>query len=689
MSKKHRIKRKEPVTTVAAPAQETTTHSRRTTTVKKPVLFGSPSLILFDRKVIIFISLLLGLYVFMSAVNLHTSSVTVWEKMFGNENPESLKAGQPRPIRQDEWMVVTPSLIGQYQLGMPKSNHSLGDGNVPVIWNFPVKDVSMLLRPSLWSYFIFDVEHAFAFSWNFPIFFFLITTFLLFMLLTRNQFWLSVFGTFFIFLSGAMQWWSYSLGALMLYANAIILALAYLIYSRNVKALVLSGVVLCVSAYSFLVAMYPPWQVPLVYVYAAVFLGFIFQRGGLLRSVRDKALLRGAVILSVLVVLGVFLFHFYGMVKPTYEILLNTVYPGRRSTNGGDLVQGKLFSEMFGMYMADDHVPAKWLNICEASSLLLFFPVIFYGMGYQFFRFRKFDWLQLCLSASVLFLLAWVLLGFPSFLSKLTLLSMSPAYRALPILGVANAFLLVAYLGNRDKEKEPAFSWLEFSLLAVLSFIFFRVMAGNINKATEDFFKPEEVMLATLLMTAAYVLIRYRSYKFIMPLLFVLLLGTSLHNLGIHPLTSGLSSLLDNPIVVATKGIAQKDPGARWAVFGNQGLANLLKVNGIQVFNGVKAVPMLKDMAVLDPRHKKDSVYNRYAHINLMPYIFNDSVDFHLNENAVVNDNYTISMDPCSPRLKQLGIKYFAFTYAPQEAEIRCMARVSDTTGISIYTRKD
>ena len=52
--------------------------------------------------------------------------------------------------------------------------------NAPVVWGLPVKDISTDFAPSLWSYFIFDLERAFAFSWNFNIFFFLISTFLAF-----------------------------------------------------------------------------------------------------------------------------------------------------------------------------------------------------------------------------------------------------------------------------------------------------------------------------------------------------------------------------------------------------------------------------------------------------------------------------------------------------------------------------
>ena len=94
-------------------------------------------------------------------------------------------------------------------------------------------------------------------------------------------------------------------------------------------------------------------------------------------------------------------------------------------------------------------------------------------------------------------------------------------------------------------------------------------------------------------------------------------------------------------------------------------------------------------MTLLDPSGKENFIYNRFAHIVLASYIdWKDSVVFKLNENDVVNDNYTIYLDPCSPRLEQLHIQYFLFTYQPRPPEVRCMTQVANTRGILIYKRQ-
>jgi hypothetical protein len=88
-------------------------------------------------------------------------------------------------------------------------------------------------------------------------------------------------------------------------------------------------------------------------------------------------------------------------------------------------------------------------------------------------------------------------------------------------------------------------------------------------------------------------------------------------------------------------------------------------------------------MAVLD-RHA-DSVYNRYAHVDMHMFVNGrDTVAFQ----GLGPDGYAIHMDPCSPRLAKLGIKYFVFTYRPGMNEVRCLSPV-DTSGFFIYKRRD
>jgi hypothetical protein len=165
-----------------------------------------------------------------------------------------------------------------------------------------------------------------------------------------------------------------------------------------------------------------------------------------------------------------------------------------------------------------------------------------------------------------------------------------------------------------------------------------------------------------------------------------MLLAITGANSVVNPVTMGLSPILSNPLITKTKEIHRQDPEARWALFGNVRVTNLLKANGLSLLNCVKFVPFFGDMGILDPTGEYYSAYNRYAWITLATYI--DGKDT-LTMGNKFDDAYTISMDPCSPRLKELGVKYLVFTDPPKDAEVRCMTKVAETSGISIYKRND
>jgi len=513
------------------------------------------------------------------------------------------------------------------------------------------------------------------------------------MLLTRNSFWLSVCGAFFIFFSGAVQWWSYSIADYMLYLNGIFISLIYIMYSKKIWPLILAGITLLISAYGFIFNLYPPFQVPLVHLYLLIFVGYLLTQKDLL-SIKQYVLAKTIVVIVVVLIFTLFAYHYYLLVRNTYAIMLNTAYPGRRFSTGGDLVSGKLFAEFFGVFLSDKHFPRQWKNICEASGFFMFFPIVFYCIVYDYVKSKTIDPVLVALSVYVVAGLTYLLIGFPALLSKVTLISMSPAKRFLPILGAANCILLVCYVAK--KRAANRFSWIEFGILAVGVIAFATIAGLHVNNATKNFFTWGEITTVTIIVSMVYLLVRYKDYRFATPALCVLLMAIAASNATVNPVTIGLSSILDNPLVKITRQIHKQDPQARWALFGDTHLTNLLKANGISLLNSVKLIPVFDDMRVLDPTGDYYSVYNRYAWIGMYTYI--DGKDgLIMGSNS--EDAYAISMDPCSPRLKELAVKYLVFTkppnatatatFTPKAEEVRCMTKVAETSGIFVYKRND
>ncbi len=644
-------------------------------------------LINFDKKTKIFVYGLLIMYVCLSMLKVHTSSLPIWDSVFGNPKPRGLILGQPRGIRQDEWMIMAPAVLSQSNTNFNITNSAFGAGNSPAFLGLPVKHITSILKPSFWPYFVFDVERAFAFSWNMAIFFSIISTFLLFMLLTKSDFYVSSGAALFIFLSSAVQWWSYGIISNMSTLNFIVLAFIYILYSKDLKLILFSSILLLLYAFVFLTSLYPPWQIPLLYLYTLLLIGFLVKNWNIeifKQLLPIKLISFGFVGL----LLGIFVYLHLDLTLETMQIMADTVYPGKRTTNGGDLLPGKLFSEFFGMFFTETKFPAKWLNICEASSVVMFFPILFYTIGRNYLLTKKIDITYLLLVIYITVLLIWILVGFPTFLSKITLFSMSPVYRTLPILGIVNVFLLFLCLADKNLYSKKS-NIVETIITFVAFFIFIFIINSITNNKSGKFYTSSQIIGSVLIFGTIYFLIWYQTSEKIKLTLLVLLVLVNIRSLATNPISMGMESIIKNQIVLDTKEIATKDPEARWAVFGNQMLCNLLKVNGIKCINGVKHVPILSDMKVLDPSGKDNFVYNRYAHINMGSFITGtDSLVFKLNENEVVNDNYSLYMDPCSPKLKKLGVKYVAFTYQPQASEIRCMTLVINS-GLLVYKYND
>jgi hypothetical protein len=152
------------------------------------------------------------------------------------------------------------------------------------------------------------------------------------------------------------------------------------------------------------------------------------------------------------------------------------------------------------------------------------------------------------------------------------------------------------------------------------------------------------------------------------------------NNASVNPVSQGLEPVRGNAINKLAQEINKKDPG-KWVVFGEFKLSNFLIASGLDVISGVKFAPMLDQMKVLDSLGTNDSIYNRYAHVDYYSMVNGkDSIGFKL----IFGDHYAINIDPCSPKLKKLGVKYFLFSYQPNPVEVRNLVPVH-TQGIFIY----
>lgn len=645
-------------------------------------------LIRFDKKVNIFLFACAALFFLFVILKWHNSSIPWWNQVIddGVDRNRGIIAGQPRGIRSDEWLVTSSFILSQHEKNFPVVNESLGYGKTPLVWKLPTNHITSKIRPSQWGYYFLDIERAFSWNWNFKIFPFLISCFLLLMLFTRNHFLLSLFGSFWVLLSSAIQWWSINT-ELLTYGCLSLISFIYILISTRPWTIIVNGILLLISFHSFVLLMYPAYQVPLSYFLLALLIGFIIKNKSILKeSIPVKLAFKIMTLGLVLTCLMYLIYLFYVEAKDTIEVISRTVYPGERNESGGDFNFIRMFTDNFSMFMNEKNHPAVWLNICELSSFLMLSPIASLMIAIDFFRTKKTDALLFSVLIFHLIIFIWLFAGFPDFLSQLSLFKTSPANRTFFIFGFSNVIATLLYLAHHRTaflKNNMNSKIISFIIVCILSY----AIHYFLNKQSGFFFKDWQVWIATLVFACLnWLIIYFHSGKKYQIGFYLIVLAFIFPNIKINPLSVGLAPYFENKYFMALSDINRSDPNAGWVVFGSHIWGDFLKAAGINCFNGAQFAPPLKKLQVLDPSLENAHIYNRYAHITFMPSLEgSDEIKFSL----VQTDHYAIQMDPCSPRLNQIGIKYFLFTRKPVAEEVRCMTRVHNPMGLIIYKRGD
>jgi hypothetical protein len=620
-----------------------------------------PGLVRFDASTRGFLCLLLLLWAFGTGLKVHGSSVGVWNRITPDRRPDAgVLWGSPKTIRSDEWLVNTPAIVSQANSrpAFPTVNPRWGPAEVPLIFNWPTRHWSMLLRPQFWGFFILDLERAYAFYWGMKGLLVLGGVFLLLMILTDNHFGVSLLGTFWVFFSGFTQWW-YSMPLEMIGCVALlVVALHYLALSSRRWVILASALVFSICSFDFALLFYPPYQVPLFYLGIAILAGSLGPRLFAGAS-RGHLALRAGCMAAALIALAVLFALFYRDAKQAILLMRATVYPGARLVTGGDVTIAQVFSGFFGFFMTQERYPQQWGNVCEASNFVMLFPVPVAALLWRAWRRQRVEGLEWALTIYLVVLLTWITIGLPRPLAAASALSLTQPIRSLLGLGLGNIILCCIFLAKCHDDTRAAGwrlliagSWAALLLLLALDF----------NRATSGFVTPKQIAVVIFIGgAAAYLLLVRKRISFSLCVLVPHIWSYAL----VNPVTVGLGPILDNQISQRVSHIVNQDPKARWAVYADFIIANFLKSAGAQVFNGTKVIPPLEDFRVIDPNSKVIDTYNRYAHIMLVP-----TQDAHVSFTLHQADLYEIRIDPKSDLWRQLGIRYVVLPFVPTDPEL-------------------
>jgi hypothetical protein len=595
------------------------------------------------------------LFLVAFAFRLNGSSTFIWQGLLNDQrNPGGLVAGTPESVRSDEWLVWTPAVIGQANRGFPTENPSLGAGLAPFLYSLPVRHYTMVFRPQLYGFFLFDLEWAYAWYWNVKIFGLLVSMFLLLRVLTGNS-GLALFGSLWLFFSNYLQWW-FSCPPMLpemlsSWALAIVAAL-FLIDPRPALHRIGASLVLLISSINFVLCLYPPFQIPLTYLGLALVITSLLVHGNL-KSIRANW--TGLLCLAATVIVAaVALVPFFLEIRPTLAVLSTTSYPGQRRSQGGALSWMQLFSGLMNFFNSKQAFPEKLDQVNGAANFFpLWIPVLACTACALFKEPRKHAVAIVPLILLVV-LSVYALCSLPSWLCKVTLLSFCTEERLLLAIGVANViFVILAWPILRHQV--ALMSARQFLSVVGLWACLICLYLWAAEPANPVFLVPWRILMFFGLAVGLVVLLLKTPSK-VFATAFIGLLALS--NGLVNPVMSGLRPIVNATPAVAIQNLIREDPKAAWAAYESNQLSEFLMAMGADVVTGVKTVPDLEFYRKLDPEGRCMSVYNRYS---FGFFVFHPRMD-RIEIQSIGFPFHLVRIHPQNPALRARKVRYFLFS---------------------------
>ena len=617
---------------------------------------------------VIFIGVLMLMSLLYVSLRLHQSSIGVWEWMYPDRPvAQWVDLGVAKRIRSDEWNTQTPWVLNQVQRGWPTQNDSVGGERAPLLAAVPVANPIVLAQPKFLGFALFDLETGFSWWWAYKTFGLVAAFFWLLLVLTRGNTLSSGAGAVLVYASSFTQWWlSSNLPEILIAFAMAVVGASYLLFSHRLRGMV-AGVVLSFFAIAgLLLHLYPPFILPLAYLGAALVLGLVLEPGRL-QSALSRPVPRLLAIASLVVVTGAFAAVFGAAVGHTVEVMMATVYPGHRiATSGGMPVDRLMYAWFEGFRFGEQTIPANTGNASEASNYVVFAPALLLLFPLARLVERR-NVVILLLLAYGLLVGLWICARLPAPVEHAYQVigwAWSPPARA--VVGFGLASILATFVAFARAIEQPESlrrpmirRWMPaWCAIAALAF------GWMLREHDAAFYTWPVVGAGVAAVTLLASALAYRSGI----MLAAAVAFASFPGFLVNPLTSGMSGLLDKPILIAAR---QQGGGPldRWVVVGDFILSQGLKAHGLDVISGSQLVPNERFSRVLDPRRRWDSVWNRYAHVVYASSPDADEPSFILNQ----PDLYTVSLSVCGGYLQRMGVNRIAYSVPVPAADLRCL----------------
>lgn len=325
---------------------------------------------------------------------------------------DGLVLGEPRPIRSDEWAVVTPLTQAAVNNDFRRINGtSLYKEDLRINYGLPLRDWGLLFKPTMWAYFIVDAAHAYSFQWYATFSGFLIGYALLFRRLGLGQAEAGLLSLAIYFTGYTQFWWNEKGPIFAIFPWVLATLLTRFPWPVRLALFYWLAVSWLVTNF------YPPLFISLAFVAALILLAFGREW---LQPRRLAALLATTACAA-----GTAALYLESYLRNT----VTTIYPGQRSIAGGSVPASEWWGQLFPFNGFD------WLfssvvegqNICEVGVVGATFALMYLCfMDYRNARvvmstdgpFRK---RIIVLSGGLALMYAWMLLPMPPWAGSILL----------------------------------------------------------------------------------------------------------------------------------------------------------------------------------------------------------------------------------------------------------------------------
>jgi hypothetical protein len=630
---------------------------------------SNPDWIVFDGWAVRFYMVAVCLFALLSLSGLNGSSISIYSSLYHYGAPGvSPLAGEPRPIRSDEWSFHTPLILNQC---LRYDRFSLvggdvGPGNALLIANVPVKHFSTVFRPQFWAFFVLPLTQAFAAYWQAKWLILVTGTFTLLLLLTRSTL-LSAIGAVWYLFSSATQWqfsWPSLLPEMTGLSCWIVCLTCYALVGTNTARIAIASLCAVGCVVNFTLCAYLPHQIPLVWfavvvtgVWAATHLGIIWRQGFRLRR---SVVLAGAACFAI-----VLLALIYRDIADVIRIVAHTTYPGQRRMSGGGFTIAGLGSHLFDLWKSETHIPQAMGNISEGTGFLWLAPVSLFCFARR--KPLTSDQKVLFCGVGIVFIMLWsyLLLPIPVSIAQYTFLDRVGAGRCWPALGLANIAIVTMAMAWPHRSGGRHLQGHIIEVGGIFAVVL--VILGLVNASFGNFLTIPGLWLCAAFVTAVLKCILEAwagafAAVVLIPSIAVLALA--------NPVSAGLDSILRSELFRTVHSNPDLLKG-KWVVFSQSGVpSGFFSSVGATVYTGLKYAPDLESLATFNSEPASRKLVNQSGFILALPGFPGAPPHFESLALGIVG----LRISPLSPMLRRAGIGYMAFDSRPSagiEAHLR------------------